>query len=160
MLTYFPAYCSIHGVCVPYYHHSFYSMVQNCPDVLHHTVHSRSSFNWVHLHGRLQKFYESVFSSTAPMASEPSHIQQQATKIDFLKWDCDQVSTPRSDNSISILDTATIQHPSALVSFTLDISCLILKGLASIQKCTQSIHSQVSSCLVCRSSTSLTTKSL
>ncbi|KAG0340932.1 hypothetical protein BG000_010736 [Podila horticola] len=54
--------------------------------------------------------------------------------IEFLQWDCDQVSS-HVDNSLALfLDTASTQHPLVLTLFTLDITQLSCTGLASIEK--------------------------
>lgn len=53
--------------------------------------------------------------------------------INFLEWDCDQVSAKLSGHSATLLDMATEQHSAALKLFTLDTSQLDKGGLASIQ---------------------------
>ncbi|KAF9387203.1 hypothetical protein CPC16_007178, partial [Podila verticillata] len=54
--------------------------------------------------------------------------------IEFVQWDCDQVSAPLQDSSALFLDMASAQHPLVLTMFTLDVTPLSRAGLASIQR--------------------------
>ncbi|KAF9309334.1 hypothetical protein BG003_009875 [Podila horticola] len=55
-------------------------------------------------------------------------IEHDPVEPELLWWDC----TP-SDQTASFLDVTTQQHPAVLASLTLDISCLTLVGLTSVQ---------------------------
>ncbi|KAF8933126.1 hypothetical protein BGZ52_008542, partial [Haplosporangium bisporale] len=54
--------------------------------------------------------------------------------IVFTQWDCDHVFSKVSDYSASFLDMASQQHPSVLIRFTLDVSCLSCNGLSSVRE--------------------------
>ncbi|KAG0098263.1 hypothetical protein BGZ93_000635 [Podila epicladia] len=58
-------------------------------------------------------------------------------KINFLQWNIDHVSTPLTDTAVALLGMAVEHNPSAMISFSLDISPLSLQGLTHIQKILQ-----------------------
>lgn len=66
-------------------------------------------------------------------STQYDELHDPPTDIQFLQWDCDQVSAKLSDYSASFLDMATYQHSSALKLFTLDASQLSRNGLVSVQ---------------------------
>ncbi|KFH74116.1 hypothetical protein MVEG_01329 [Podila verticillata NRRL 6337] len=61
------------------------------------------------------------------------HIQETPDSFHILQWDCDHVASPISDYFASFLDFTIQQCPSALTSFTLDISILTPTGLSSVE---------------------------
>ncbi|KAG0091539.1 hypothetical protein BGZ93_008798 [Podila epicladia] len=66
--------------------------------------------------------------------------------MDFSYWGCDLVHASLSDYSAMVLECAIRQHPAALKSFTLDVTCLSQPGVASIQntlRCSKLEHLRV-----------------
>ncbi|KAF9390106.1 hypothetical protein CPB97_009908, partial [Podila verticillata] len=60
-------------------------------------------------------------------------IHEIPDSFHIVQWDCDHVAFPISDYFASFLDFTMQQCPSALTSFTLDISNLSLTGLSSVE---------------------------
>ncbi|KAG0324767.1 hypothetical protein BG000_002048 [Podila horticola] len=76
-------------------------------------------------------------TTSAAIDARPISSQQEQPLlegIEYLHWDCDEISFQLDDYSASLLDTATQQHPSALTLFTLDVSQLSCKGLTSVER--------------------------
>ncbi|KFH63732.1 hypothetical protein MVEG_10425 [Podila verticillata NRRL 6337] len=78
---------------------------------------------------------------TNPSFYHLQQLQQQQQQqsdvlmdIVFTQWDCDHVFSKISDYSASFLDMASQQHPSVLIRFTLDVSCLSRCGLSSVRE--------------------------
>ncbi|KAF9412042.1 hypothetical protein BGZ94_001162 [Podila epigama] len=65
--------------------------------------------------------------------------------LDFLRWECDHISSATTDNDMVILDMATLHHPYTLTSLTMDTLMLGEKGLESLENvlgrsCLEHLH--------------------
>ncbi|KAG0037039.1 hypothetical protein BGZ82_003251 [Podila clonocystis] len=89
-----------------------------------------------HVHSRL------VTSNTDFQQSNGHPVASQWRRdipatIEFLQWNCDDVSTPLTDFTAALLDMATKLYPSVLTSVSLDISHVSLEGLPHLQSILQ-----------------------
>ncbi|KAF9271236.1 hypothetical protein BGZ74_006308, partial [Mortierella antarctica] len=70
----------------------------------------------------------------ASPSSRHQDLNTTPLDIEFLQWNCDQISYPMDDSLALFVDIASTQHPSVLTLFTLDITLLSRAGLVSIGK--------------------------
>lgn len=62
------------------------------------------------------------------------HSAEAPVAVAFSEWDCDNIFIQLSDYTAWFLDLATQRHPSALTSFTLDVSALSEYGFTFVQR--------------------------
>lgn len=73
-------------------------------------------------------------------ASPQKLIHDAHQNLELLQWNCDQIGTPKSDSLVHLLDTATWQYASTLISFTLDVSLLSEIGFTLVQNILHRSH--------------------
>lgn len=114
---------------------SFLNMWRDSPSRLRLTLLERTkdSRGWVVVQVAIggSNVTAAVYSTQQAILQE--QIYNSYEDLEFSQWSRDHIGTPKSDSLVSLLNTVTWLHPSALTTFFLDISLLSDVGFILVQ---------------------------